>query len=115
MKKKIKTFAFLTLIAMCGSAITANSEEIMVRASSGEYVAIDLDSDAPFREGIKQIEVLLENSERTDTTIQQGYVLDFTCGRPQEALAHIGGRDYYRAVTKSELSDMRYIITKLAS
>jgi len=93
---------FCSLMAFLLICLPGISEEVIVRAPSGDYFSIEIDPTQPFHEVAEQI---------GHTFSSEGYVFD--CG------AHYCGpnssREYWREVTSKEKEDIRYILTTLAT
>ena len=116
----MKIFSLYTLFAVCAIA-PLTSEWIEVRTPSGKCCSFEIESEQPFNEVMDQIQSYLvqeeqSNEESTEKLILRPMcVMDFMSGKMAGVQENGSRRDYLEVVTGDERSDIRYIVTNLAT
>ncbi len=94
------------------SGLCSAAYDISVKLPSGAIIPLELDSEEPFESVLEKLTIFLDGSEKSSlvlTLIPNSYscVVEYNTGASAP-------RDYYRAVTATEKSDIRYYLKNLA-
>lgn len=117
-----KTF-FAVLILVASLSSVYGEEEVIVRTPSGQTVTVDINADETFLEVFKKIDQQISaiegetifSDDQDESSSKRSFLLDFMFGAPASYRANNIVRDYSQSVSAGEKSDIRYIVTTLAS
>lgn len=107
-----------SLILMMMFSNDVYSEEIEIRTPSGDYITLDIASEEPFINVVQNIEYLLSTNASSPQSVSarpHHFVLDYMFATNMPQMTTSTPRNYQYPVSSSERSDIKYIITTLAT